>query len=203
MASEAELCNVALQRLGDARRITSFSDGSPEAEACRIIYPTIRNRVLRGHTWNFLTRRVLLAEDAEEPISEFENAFILPNDFIRIRQVQTTEDGNFGDRYRLEGRRILTDYDEVWLVYQSLITDVTLYPPDLYDALAYLVAADLAIDINQSRGLSEQLEIKGDRILRKARATDGLDDFSDRFPTSSWVTIRRAGVDNAGFIGDF
>ena len=203
MASEVELCNVALRRLGDARRITSLDDGSSEAEACRTLYPVIRDRVLRGHTWNFSTRRVLLAEDAVEPISEFENAFVLPNDFIRIRQVQTTEDGNFGDQYRLEGRRILTDYDEVWLVYQSIVTDVTLFPPDLYDALAYLLASDLAIDINQSRGLSERWEIKGDRILRKARATDGLDDFSDRFPTSSWVTIRRAGVDQTGFIGDF
>lgn len=59
---EADLCNRALARIG-ADRIRDTAEDTKQARACRAIYATTRDELLRLHPWNFATRSDLVPED--------------------------------------------------------------------------------------------------------------------------------------------
>lgn len=62
MASEVDICNIALGHLGDPATVASISppEGSAQAEHCARFYPIARDALLEMHPWGFATRRVSL-----------------------------------------------------------------------------------------------------------------------------------------------
>ena len=69
MASEVEICNLALGHLGDTATVASLDppEGSAQAEHCARFYPIARDMMLQAHAWNFATRRIQLAQLGEAP----------------------------------------------------------------------------------------------------------------------------------------
>ena len=63
MASEVEICNLALAHLGDEATVASIDppEGSAQAEHCQRFYPVSRNSLLEMHDWAFATKRATLA----------------------------------------------------------------------------------------------------------------------------------------------
>lgn len=63
MASEVDVCNLALGHLGDAANLQSISppDGSAQADHCARFYPIARDSLLEMHDWSFATKRASLA----------------------------------------------------------------------------------------------------------------------------------------------
>lgn len=57
--TNVDICNRALQRVG-ARRIVSFTDGTPSASEVAFNYDKLRRAELRRNLWTFSLRRVLL-----------------------------------------------------------------------------------------------------------------------------------------------
>ncbi|NBQ76422.1 MAG: hypothetical protein EBU14_13895, partial [Acetobacteraceae bacterium] len=66
MASEVDICNLALANLGDTATVASINppEGSAQSEHCSRFYPIARDTLLEMHNWNFSTRRILLPEVA-------------------------------------------------------------------------------------------------------------------------------------------
>ena len=64
MASEVDICNLALARLGDNATVASIDppEGSAQAEHCARFYAIARDSLLEMHAWKFATRRVQLAK---------------------------------------------------------------------------------------------------------------------------------------------
>lgn len=64
MASEVDICNVALSHLGDAATVASISppEGSAQAEHCAVFYPIARDALLEMHDWGFATTRAALTQ---------------------------------------------------------------------------------------------------------------------------------------------
>ena len=64
MASEVDICNLALSHLGDTATIASLDppEGSAQAEHCARFYPIARDALLEMHSWGFATQRVQLAQ---------------------------------------------------------------------------------------------------------------------------------------------
>lgn len=60
-ATEVEICNAALSRLG-APAISSLLDVDKKAQTCSLMYPRTRDNLLRSHPWNFALRRVELTK---------------------------------------------------------------------------------------------------------------------------------------------
>ena len=58
MATEVDICNLALAHLGDDATIASLSppEGSAQAEKAARFYPIARNTLLEMHTWNFASK---------------------------------------------------------------------------------------------------------------------------------------------------
>ena len=64
MASEVDICNLALAHLGDSATVASINppEGSAQAEMCQRFYPIARDSLLEMHNWGFATRRKALAQ---------------------------------------------------------------------------------------------------------------------------------------------
>jgi len=77
MASEVEICNAALSKIGISgnNRITSLSQNTKNAKACDERYATLRDLLLEQHPWNFALKRVQLAASTEAPSYEFTYAY--------------------------------------------------------------------------------------------------------------------------------
>lgn len=66
MASEVDICNLALANLGDTATVSSINppDASAQAQHCARFYPAARNAMLELYNWNFAVKRIALAEVA-------------------------------------------------------------------------------------------------------------------------------------------
>jgi hypothetical protein len=89
VASEVDICNIALGHLGDAANIQSISppDGSAQSEHCARFYPIARDALMEMHDWSFAMRRVALAPLASNPSSTWAYAYAAPSDMINVISV--------------------------------------------------------------------------------------------------------------------
>lgn len=170
--SVTSICNSALNQIG-ASNILNLTEDSKAARICNQRYDFIRDSVFRAHPWKCLTRRVLLAPDADKPAFEFDNAFTLPTDPYCLRVLNL----RYHDiPYRIEGRKILCDEDRVELIYLARITDASQYDSLLVETLTAAMAADLAYPIVGSNTLAQTMRVMYEDKLKEARfvsATEG------------------------------
>lgn len=85
MASEVDICNLALSRLGDTGAVTAISppDGSKQASRCATFYPLARDTLLEMHEWSFNTVRDTLAPKST-PINGWQFAYAMPANALNI-----------------------------------------------------------------------------------------------------------------------
>ena len=83
MASAVDIANSALNLLG-ASTISAFTDDSKNARLINQRYEPVRNRVFRSHAWNCLHKRVQLAQNSTSPVVEYDHAYALPSDCLRV-----------------------------------------------------------------------------------------------------------------------
>lgn len=187
MADVIGICNSALTKVG-AARIAALDEGGKNANLCAELYDKCRDDLLRAHAWNFAVARAKLAQAAEPPAFGFAQAYQLPADWIRC--VAAEGAGGSAAVYRVEGDRLLSDADEIYLRYVRRVTDANRMTADFREALACLLARELAIPLAQSNSLEDKLEARFRTRLRRARTTDGLEDQPEPLPLGSWAEVR-------------
>lgn len=152
MASEVDVCNLALGHLGDEAQVLAIKppDGSVQSKHCGRFYPIARDQLLESHPWSFATKRVTLAPNAvtTEPWSF---AYALPSKCLRALAVLLPSqcDDADGDDFIIEvdadGVKVLyTNVEQATLRYIELVDDTTKYTPGFVGALARLLASYLA-----------------------------------------------------------
>ena len=189
MASETGICNSALVKIG-AARIVSLDEGSRNANACAELYPKLRDDLLRGHAWNFAIVRVKLARLVSTPAFGFTYEYQLPVDWLRTLAVFDNDAGDGDVDYRIEGRRLRCSAEDVYLRYVRVVTDANDMPSDFREALALMLARDLAIPIAQSNTLREIMGEAFRDAVGRAKSTDAIEDHPDALPDGSWVAVR-------------
>lgn len=160
VTSEAQLCNIALARVGQREFIDSLTQATTASRLCAVLYAPARDAVLETFPWPFATRRQVLTALADASFSGWEYGYILPTDCLCVREVYagtrnpaaasripyTLELGNDSDGYATL-RIILTDEAGAEILYTARVTAVPLFPPLFVDALAWKLAADLALSL--------------------------------------------------------
>tara|TARA_R100000149_G_C5859791_1_gene126022 strand:+ start:298 stop:981 length:684 start_codon:yes stop_codon:yes gene_type:complete len=83
MATEVDICNLALAYLGDDATIASIKppEGSAQAEKAARFYPIARDTLLEMHTWNFTMKRGTIALTTNT-LKQWEYAYAAPADMI-------------------------------------------------------------------------------------------------------------------------
>lgn len=191
MPSETDLLNGALGLVG-ASRITEIGDGSTNANHCQAFYGPLRDSLMRAHHWNFAIKRAELAQDEAAPAFEFSYQYTLPTDPWCLKVIEyngasldTTNLSLFEaatlSRYKIEGRKLLTNDGEVKIVFLARITN-----PDEWDALFYqmvqtwlasYLASAIPKDLKKSALLLEQAQ----GMWSMATAVDGQEGSVEPF----------------------
>lgn len=152
MASEIDICNLALSHLGDTATVASLDppEGSAQAEHCARFYPIARDTLLELYQWQFATRRTLLAQLVAES-GPWSYAYAAPSDALKLLAVlpdgadSSTEGVDFEPEVGPSGEYlILCNTPEVSLRYVALVTDTTRFSPLFVMAVSWQLAALLA-----------------------------------------------------------
>jgi len=192
--SETKICNQSLAKIG-AKRINNLdTDSSVEAIHCRTHYEPTRDALERSHSWRFARARVVLSQDTTDPAFEWDNQFILPNDFLRFRSIYE-EDGatSRSRRHAIEGQRLLTNLSTVSLRYIKKVTDVTEFDPLFVKVFVWLLAGDMIGPLaGGDARIQKKIDTALDKLMPKVEAVD--DDETDVGGRSDWILARHGGI---------
>ena len=149
--TDVSICNKALLLLGSSS-ITSFTDGTPQGNACSVLYPDVKRTTLGMYPWSFTVAKAQLSRETATPNSEWTYQFTLPNDMLNgvPRAVRTS--GNAGaSLYKnweiaqsAAGTTVLmTESTTIFIDYQKAVAE-SLMPHHFVQLLGYQMAWHLA-----------------------------------------------------------
>lgn len=183
--TEVQIFNSTLIKLGLPVIVTT-DDNVNRARLCKEQYPKIRDKLLRSHFWNFAIKRAALVESATDPAWGFTNQFDLPADFLKHNAI---EDESF-NTIKFEGNKLLIDASSVNLKYVAQITDVAEFDATFVEALAWLLAADLAYPLVQSLSLKQDMENGAKNELKETKSYDAMEGTPEPVGADDWINSR-------------
>lgn len=167
MASDVDVCNMALSHFGSESVVTSLSpvDGSVEAGHCKRFYSLARKEALEMAPFTWTKKRALMAA-VDNPSSSWSYAYALPGDClspVRVLQQARAAEWLFGSTssalnadslrvftergsadFEIEGQVLLTHEPEAVLLYVRDIADLTHFSAAFISGFSYLLASYLA-----------------------------------------------------------
>lgn len=172
MDTETEVCNLALSEIG-AKLISNYEeDSTEEARACRLHFAQTRDGLLRRHQWNFAQVRADLSQDATAPVSDWDSAWTLPADCVRLISLPSDSPYKPHQEFALEGRKVLVrDLDAVTILYVSNAVPVTDWDPLFIDALSLALAGKLAKSIAHDVAMSQAADARFAQLALPAAVT--------------------------------
>jgi hypothetical protein len=183
--SDVAICNLALQKLG-AKRITSLTEDSPNARSCNACYELIRDAVISKHSWSFAIKRATLAPDATDPEFDYDYAFSMPADCLRVLPPNRNDLD-----WVMEDRKILTnDGDTLEIRYLYRVTDPTKFHAQFVMSLACELGIHMCEEVTQSNTKEEKLREELRRALVEAKRANAFEQISDEPPEDTWITAR-------------
>lgn len=140
MASQADICNLALSNLGQASDITSINppNGGKYAQVCVQLYPIALEQVLTDADWLFAARvSELSAVEADIPAA-WQYAYAVPTGMVKPVRLQTPDmtDPNIGIPFELAGDVLYANEPAVVLRYTHRNTSTAEYPHGFVLAVA-------------------------------------------------------------------
>ena len=163
-------CNLALGELR-APSIIDIAEDTLEARECARYYPICLRILLERHDWAFANRRAALAELAtNDRAAEWAHAYILPAGCATPLRLVAAD--GYAPDFIVENRILYTQLGNAVLEYAANdVTDSEM--PGLFaDALAYALAARLAVPIRDSREMKGQLLQQAEIAFQRAVAED-------------------------------
>lgn len=201
MASEVEIANRALSKLGD-NRITSLTDQNKAARAIAAAWNIVRDAELRRHPWSFaLQFQDLSALTEPSPTSLFKRQFQLPVDCLRLYRVgtwfvwQVTVGADYRNAdiwpFKIAGRRILTDLPApLPIAYIRRVEDTQQWDATFVDAFACKLAMEVAVELSGSDTRQDRLREQYKDAILDARAMNAIELPPEQLPDNSWVLSR-------------
>jgi hypothetical protein len=190
MASEVQMCNLALSRIGE-EPISAIDEGGNKANLCQTYYTTIRDELLSNHDWGFARKRRALALLSEDAVGRWTYTYQMPVDCLKPRFVEYG--GRQDTPFRIEGDTILTNTEDAVLVYTYRITDTTKFSTDFTVALWTRLAAEICPALGGSNSKAEgiwKLHFKAIEDAEKEDSKSDRDEVTEQ--TDSWITARTA-----------
>jgi len=207
MTDAVAIANIALNNLGD-KTISDFSDNTAQAFATKTRFSDVVNQVLRAHPWNCATKRATLAKFTVKPVYNFDHAYQLPTDALRV--VSLYEEINYDYAWKIE---LIADGEEdrLALVTSSSTANITYikkyigsgnhdnkeavmtlnnFDPILVQAVGMALAGEIAMDLTGQSQLRDLMLGKYQAILSEARSINGQEGTADRIESNEWINAR-------------
>lgn len=218
MSSEIEICNLALSNIR-ASSINSFTEGSLQAQQCKLKYPLIRDRMLTETVWSF-NRKIKALSLVTTEIFNWAYAYQYPVDCLKIhRLVSSYEELSNADAdvisrlldsqllplkdlrtqipYEIfnfdDNKTIGTNEADLYIDYAAKITDPNLFTIDFIMAFSHLLSSELAIPIVGAK-IGRELRSDSLQLYKEYLAAAIANDLNEQYDTpalSEYETIRR------------
>lgn len=143
MASKAEICNLALVRLG-ANTITSLTDGTQTANLCNTVFDTLADEVMMEGPWTSTIRRADLNQLTTTPAFEYSYQYQLPTDPFCLKVLNVYSLSPSEEDYVIEDDKLLSDESSISIRYIGRLTDTGDWDPYLTRAFIARLASELA-----------------------------------------------------------
>lgn len=182
MASDVDICNLALSRLGDEATVTSIDppEGSAQAAHCTRFYPMARDTIQDMHNWWFCIVRASLAQLNTPPAFGWQYAYAVPSNLVSMLAVYipgATDDyapQEFEMESLSDGTQVLyANVQNAACKYVQRVTDPAKYQPMFTDSLAWLLASMLAGPV--LKGEAGQAAAKGCYQMFRATLSQAIE----------------------------
>lgn len=160
MASEIQICNLALSYLGQSPITNLMNPQNATEQLCALNYKPCRDAVLEAHNWTFaMARATLTTPDVTPPEWGLAYRFQLPTNLLRVVWAGRQQDENYYDTFdwQVEDDYLVTDANPVWIRYVKVIEDASKFSPLFVQALACRLAMDMCVSITENVALYERL----------------------------------------------
>jgi hypothetical protein len=154
MASNVDICNLALSLIGDVAKVSSITppDGSVQSERCARYYPMALRSMLELHPWNFATRRVALQQiDTAELPEMWAYCYGYPANSVRVLhvlpkgEIDTAYAADYDVTTLTTGVKVIFSNQVIAdCMFIAEVTDTSKFSGLFTDALARLLASRLA-----------------------------------------------------------
>ena len=188
-ASEVSICNQALQLIG-AARITALTEDSVNARECNSSYAEMRDLELEKHRWRFAITRTTLAPSGTAPDFDYDQAFPLPSDFLRLLMPSVTRLDWRIENHEDQLAVLTNDGTSLEIIYVKRVTDPNMMPPTFRAALAARMAVQMCEKITQSNTKLESARVAYKEAIGEARRANALQRTADEGPEDTWITAR-------------
>lgn len=168
--AEVDVCNQAIDLFGSTRFTLANQGTNTLGIKSALHYDQTRDALLRSFTWSFATKRKKLYPDNETPDFGPDFRYKLPIDFWRLK-----EDASINDNTRVKHRPViesgylLSNENEVNLIYIRKVTDPDEFDPLFTEVLIYRLAVKLRPSIAGTKMPALYAEI--DKALEEAERT--------------------------------
>jgi len=193
-ASWTQICNRALGRLG-SDTITDLSDGTQSAEYCGRFLPEAIEHVLGQWDFKFARRRQRLAMNAGQPAFGWKYQYNYPMDCIRLVKVYGCHCQMPVDiecvPYQVENGKILTDADELQIIYIARPDDPNQMPQSARKAISTHLAYLLATPLTSNEQLIALIAAESQTAIERAKKEDAEMNFDPRAQGSRFHTEAR------------
>lgn len=180
MASQVDIINLALHKLGQSVKIAAISDRSKAAAVFGGLWDAMLDEVLAARNWAWAITSEAAAPSADAAALGWTYRYAVPNDCVTVVAV-TDESGlrynrrlsrfcdpnfltanwgrvafDFELSYGSTETTLNSDVPGAYVIYVRRITDTGRYPPVFVNALAWRLAAEAAPPIIGDQGLRAQ-----------------------------------------------
>lgn len=185
-----KVCSRASILMGGSP-ISSFADGTAEADVCEAMYEDVARTALTNTRWGFSTDQAVMNRLAQSPTGRWDSAYQLPANTLTVSAV-TVNDGPI--KFDTYGDKIYCNASET----SDLIVDYifraseSTWPSYFTIAVEYTMASLLAVSIARDPTLAQMLEQKSVFLMTKARNHDSQRQTTKQLNTSRFIAQRRS-----------
>lgn len=206
MASNIDICNLALTKLG-AQPIPSLTSNDPKAAFLNRVYFLYRDDLQTIWRWNFTRAYAELPVLSTAPPFGYYYAYQLPSNFIRLENVDVSMGNsiNIGtpglylgdyqsDRnasYQIVGQQIWTNVPApLRIIYARRMEDPTQFDQAFVNALASYIAWNGCEQLTGSNSKKDQAERMYNTAVRMARMTNAIQCSPEQIPDDTFMMSR-------------
>jgi hypothetical protein len=185
-----KICSRASILMG-GNPISSFAEGTAEADICDAMYEDIARAALTNTRWRFATNQEQLSRLVSAPAGRFDAAYQLPSGCLMVNAVTVNDDPLIYDTY---GDMIYCDASTNDVVIADFIfrADENNWPPYFTIAVEYAMAAVLATSVARDGQLTQLMETKAATLMMQARRLDSQQQTTRKLNTSRFIAQRRS-----------
>ena len=190
MASQTDIINRALSKLGEPRIANALTTDTKPARVMTGMWENVRDAMLQAYPWRFATIRTNLSADVATPEYGWSYQYSLPSDFLALLEIEDRPE------YTIEGAsdnslKILTDVAApLYIKYIRKITNTGQFHPLFNEALATKLAYEGCEEITDSNTKKEALLRDLSLAITQAYQADAIAAPFDEMPEDEWITAR-------------